>query len=87
MSFGAIRLLNKIKGHAKTVTFSVRTHDAKGELYITKVVAEPIFSNDGKTIVERNVYMDIRRENSQYRQETNQIMTEERFQAWYFEFA
>lgn len=87
MLFGASRFFQLIKEHFQTVVFSVCTLDAQGESYTTHVVAEPVYGPDGKTIVSRRVFMDIARDSGQYRRKTYQLMAEEHFQKWYFEFA
>lgn len=88
MSFGPSRLVELIRSHFQTVVFSINTRAENGDMYTTRVVAEPVYGGrDGKTIVQRWVYMDIRRVSGQYRRKTTQLMAEAHFQKWYFEFA
>ena len=88
MSSGLSRILLLLKSHFQTVVFSISTRAANGELYTTRVVAEPVYGGtDGKTIIQRWVYMDIQRVSGQYRRKTTQLMAEPHFQTWYLEFA
>lgn len=87
MPFVTKSISQLIKGHFQTVVFSTITRDENNEVYATKVVAEPIYGADGKTITQRMVHMDIRRVSGQYRRKTTQLMAEDRFQKWFFEFA
>ena len=86
--FGFSNIIQRIKSHFQTVVFSVCTRAENGDGYTTFVVAEPVYSPlDGKTIVRRWVYMDIRRTGGQYRRKTAQLMDEAHFKKWYLEFA
>lgn len=89
MSFGLSRISYLIKVHFQTVVFSINTCSENGDMYTTQVVGEPAVygGRDGKTIVKRWVYMDIRRIDGQYRRKTTKLMAEAHFQEWYFEFA
>lgn len=88
MSFGISHMFQLIKSHFQTVVFSINTRAESGDMYTTRVVAEPVYGGmDGKAIVQRWVYMDIQRVSGQYRRKTTQLMAESHFQKWYFEFA
>ena len=88
MSFGLAHIIALLKSHFQTVVFSICTHAENGDKYTTRVVGEPVYGGkEGKTIVQRWVYMDIRRVGGQYRRKTTQLMAEAHFQKWYFEFA
>lgn len=88
MSLGTASIFQRIKSHFQTVVFSINTCAENGDMYTTRVVAEPVYGGrDNKTIVQRCVYMDIRRVSGQYRRKTIQLMAEAHFQKWYFDFS